>query len=645
MQDKINKIKEKMTDNKEKNNKIVKKNKKILFNPNNFEYIIESLGDKTLLLIEAMYENGFSPNKKNGVGDNLILNYISLQIIEEKEIIKLIKLSLKYGLDVNILDKFGDTILHNLLGYKRYFGNIIPVYKLLRENGFNVLLLDNDFDSLEDVAGNNSNIYDIEEFVKIFNNDVEEEIIHNFYARYFNLWYSDCYKDRTDLFEELTHIQLHEKFVLKAIEELLIEGCDINTRYASSGKNYVMEFIKYKHSEEFIKKLIELGIKYNLNLNYKDDYNNTLLHNIIIRDTYTGNIIPLYNLLIGNGFDDTIKNDEGYTIYDLFFEEEDYGIDDRDQFLKIYHKKDLEGDFINNINVYNLNERDYEFIKKFNKNINNEWIERETDIDIEHNEINIILGTQGVGKSKYLVNLCSKKNARGEKSLIVSVDDILKNCSTVSEFYPLLFKLMRTCAENKIILMIDDIDKIYNEKIDDIKKEKINKTIDKYIKEYGLTLVGTVNNCNAYTFIDNKLLFYSINFEFLFEPKDKYLIEIINYIIDSKKDKIIFTTEKVKDLFIKLLVLISSYEYRNNKNISNVKVCEDIINNLYNLCVKDNKFIDIDYIMCSINLSKYIDEKIIKIFIDELLLYSGLDNDLITDNIKKLIKKRNEESL
>ena len=216
-------IKDKMTDNKEKNNKIVKRNKKILFDPIYFDEIVSNLNKNTILLIEAMYENGFSPNKKDHYGDNLVFNRL-YNSNDEDSIIKLIKLSLDYGMDANIVDDYNDTILHDLLICKKYLGNIIPIYNLLKENGFNVLLLDNDFDSLADVAGNNSNIYDIEEFVKIFNNDVEYEINNNFEARYINLWYDkdNRRKNRTDLFEELTHIQLHEKFVLKAIEELLI---------------------------------------------------------------------------------------------------------------------------------------------------------------------------------------------------------------------------------------------------------------------------------------------------------------------------------------------------------------------------------------------------------------------------------------
>ncbi len=56
--------------------------------------------------------------------------------------------------------------------------------------------------------------------------------------------------------------------------------------------------------------------KKGLNVNYQNDKGNTILHHIIKCD-YSGNLYPIYILLMNNGFDDSIKNNDDMTVIAL----------------------------------------------------------------------------------------------------------------------------------------------------------------------------------------------------------------------------------------------------------------------------------------------------------------------------------------
>ena len=91
--------------------------------------------EKTFYAITSLLNAGISPNLKADFNYNFIQTALYAGY-SENFILKLIKESLKYDLDVNHVDEDGDTIVHTAIYSDDYIGLVYTIYKLLLENGF-----------------------------------------------------------------------------------------------------------------------------------------------------------------------------------------------------------------------------------------------------------------------------------------------------------------------------------------------------------------------------------------------------------------------------------------------------------------------------------------------------------------------------
>ncbi len=92
--------------------------------------------DKCFLAIKSLLEIGLSPNLKAYWSYNFIQTALYAGYSEDF-IVKIIRESLKYNLNVNHVDSDGDTIVHTAIYSDDYLDDVINIYKLLLENGFN----------------------------------------------------------------------------------------------------------------------------------------------------------------------------------------------------------------------------------------------------------------------------------------------------------------------------------------------------------------------------------------------------------------------------------------------------------------------------------------------------------------------------
>ena len=110
--------------------------------------------------------------------------------------------------------------------------------------------------------------------------------------------------------------------------------------------NVVQHAIASGYSEGFINSLIMNGRKNQMNpkldINHVDDRGNTIMHNAIYSENYSGNIVDLFKLMLTLGFDYTIKNNQNKTFVDAMKDVADisgkYTVDEVDDVVELYNK-------------------------------------------------------------------------------------------------------------------------------------------------------------------------------------------------------------------------------------------------------------------------------------------------------------------
>ncbi len=90
---------------------------------------------KCVLAIKALLYCGLNPNLQDDDGRNFIQAALSIGY-SEAFILNIIAESLKYDLDVNQVDKYGDTIMYTAIYAYHYRGGIESIYDLLCSNGY-----------------------------------------------------------------------------------------------------------------------------------------------------------------------------------------------------------------------------------------------------------------------------------------------------------------------------------------------------------------------------------------------------------------------------------------------------------------------------------------------------------------------------
>lgn len=133
--------------------------------------LVDNLYDETkcFLAIKSLLKFGMNPNLES----DFHYNFIQIALYtgySEDFILKIIKESLKYHLNVNHVDSDKDTIMHTAIYSDNYLYEIENIYNLLCNNGFDSTKLDQDNRNLIEamIYQKQYTDYQIEKFKKVF---------------------------------------------------------------------------------------------------------------------------------------------------------------------------------------------------------------------------------------------------------------------------------------------------------------------------------------------------------------------------------------------------------------------------------------------------------------------------------------------
>ena len=331
----------------------------------------------------------------------------------------------------------------------------------------------------------------------------------------------------TDKNETLLHLFIGDPYYLyknnplvceKVIEILLEEGIDPNAK-DNLGKNFIMKTVDFRYDTTMMIILIDLGLEYNLNINDRDNEGNTIMGNLLYHNCIC-NTPLIYRHLINKGFD--VENREQY---DKSFEETIYYISS--VLKKLIHDKDILLSYYKTIKFKDeyfssrgkeeiiINEKDMEFIKKYGMFLNEETIRYTTYLvhdkkeiiinNLSNNNFNILYYDNKrnicINDLLYIISIETKNRNINKFNnsyiLKTSFKEIVNNCNTIGSFKSNLILLMRKCAENKIMLVIENIDELILNNMSDYDKEELLSFIEYYIDKKDLVLIGITHVDNA----------------------------------------------------------------------------------------------------------------------------------------------------
>lgn len=126
--------------------------------------------EKCFLAIKSLLKAGLSPNLEDCFNYNFIQTALYAGY-SEKFILEIIDESLKYNLNINHVDSDKDTIMHTAIYSDDYLDEIINIYKLLCDNGFDSSKVDHD----------GRNLYDALLFQNQYSKETKEEFKIIFY--------------------------------------------------------------------------------------------------------------------------------------------------------------------------------------------------------------------------------------------------------------------------------------------------------------------------------------------------------------------------------------------------------------------------------------------------------------------------------
>lgn len=127
--------------------------------------------------------------------------------------------------------------------------------------------------------------------------------------------------------QSLLHIFVDDKYdenaCFLAIKTLLQAGLSPNLE-DEFNYNFIQTALYAGYSEEFILKILEKSLDYNLDVNHVDSDKDTIVHTAIYSDDYLGKIENIYTLLCNNGFDSTKTCSEGRNLVEAMCYQQQY---------------------------------------------------------------------------------------------------------------------------------------------------------------------------------------------------------------------------------------------------------------------------------------------------------------------------------
>lgn len=667
---KINKVLDKMTDDKEKNIKVLKKYFKLNGEKNSEEIkniyrlafgIYEMTNDNILntriitksnfLLLEALIEYSKSLELLYLIDFYEILYEVRIDNIRNDNCKKLLEIIINNNISISDRLYKDYEVEHKCLFYKISKKSLSfemdEIYELLKKSGYNIFSVCDDYIRMDDYLKNFKEKLEISRFRSKFRNHSKslikqcnkarldflkkyenerkqvlhlsnEEILERVKNEFPNLYskaineFEVLYRVAKPLLFDVVSIYIDEEYSLRIIEAFLASGIDPNE--TDDGHTFIeYAFMKTKHSEEYIYKLLELAIKYGYNVNSVDYANKTIMHNLIENCFYKfNNISNIYKLLLQHGFDSLIKDKNNKTIYDLIIEYKN-SFKEYDEIIKLYNNY-----------VYNNKNEDIKYFNKFRKDLSiNNYSLINKDIKFSKNKLNFITGKQGLGKRDNLINLYLSDS---NNSIYITKEDILNECEFIGDYKAKILNIIRLCSFNNITLYVESFDDIISN-LKDIDKKEILMIIELYNQKYNLKLNAIINDKSL---IEDPLMEGVVNEIKLTEPTFEEIKLFITNTLSNYETKY---NKKIDNLNLLEEIIYILMKNIDNDEISNLKVFYDFINNLFNT---NDETITIDNIIDSLYNLENINHNCKIAIVDEL---SNLNNDMDYENIVKKLKK------
>ncbi|XP_023317997.1 ankyrin-2-like [Trichogramma pretiosum] len=252
--------------------------------------------------IELLLKNGDDPNIVHNNGGTPLHTICCRTELTEVHL-EIIQLLIQYEAEVNIQDKNGRSSIINLFRDTKNYKLRFEIFKILLKNGADVTLVDH---------GGHTILHNI-----FFHNTEENTIVVEVIELLLNIGIDVNIENNdgeTAFYVAVTHCKN-----IKAIELLLKNGVDPNRVDINKGWTALHSICSPHQLTRFHLKLIQLIIQYKANVNIRDKDGCTPIMNLFRNAENYKLRLEVCKLLLENGADVTLVNNEGDTVLHLLF--------------------------------------------------------------------------------------------------------------------------------------------------------------------------------------------------------------------------------------------------------------------------------------------------------------------------------------
>lgn len=443
-------------------------------------------------------------------------------------------------------------------------------------------------------------------------------------------------EDNQTLLHILVDDRYDEQKCFLAIRSLLQIGLSPNL-IDDFKYNFIQTALYAGYSEEFILNIITEALKYNLNVNHVDSDKDTIMHTAIYSDDYLGGVERIYELLCANGFDSSLKDQDGRNLLEAIIYQKQYSVEQIESFKRKFEersfnvqkdtkpknkpvvsnesvRKEETGTRVNPV----LSDKDILELEKYGKVLNKKnyiaspTIGREKELKnlmivlAQDKKSPLLVGESGVGKTAivdelaYRIKIGQVPSFLQDKIILeVNPSDIVAGCKYVGMFEENMINLMKLCEKYDVIVFIDEIHTIYGIGSAKGKDNDMAAILKHYIDRSNLKVIGVTTEVEYNEFFSGDALKRRFEKIIIKEPTVDVLEQIIDKVIDDYciKSGISFERDFIRKEIVNSIVSATSKNRRvYNDIVNNPDLSISIIDRAFALAkVYDSQFITIDH--------------------------------------------------
>lgn len=583
--------------------------------------------EKSVLAAISFFPYNINVECDNGY--NIVQNAINAGYSEDfvfKLLIGCSNKSLDNKLDINHVDDRGNTILHSAIYSERFKGNILKMFKLMLNLGFDYSIRNTKnktiVDSMKTIKSTCDKYSDkeLEEVVELYDKieatkpeierlrkektrelplgekirlmlDTLEGNEHNDY----HIIKSFCDKEFLKLKDLLYCLstRLYEgDGCLFAVRSLVYNDVDINYVPNNGMNSFFQNLVENGYGYKFIFDVLHYVAKMkkmNVDLNYKNKDGDTFAFSVANSGIYNEEqILAILYEAKKYGCDVSIKNADGkdvFEVIDAFYhgeEAEFFPVNTKSVEIDPEKLKEIEKYVKDNL-VAELN--NYGKVLTSKKYLMEPIYGRKNElknlmVTLAQDKKNpIIVGESGVGKTA-LVEELAYKIVEGEvpgylKNKIifeVNPSELVSGCKYVGQFEEKMKNIFDLVLESGAILFIDEIHTIYGVGTTEFKSSGLESMIKQFVDRNDVKIIGTTTEEEYEEYFSQDALKRRFEKIKVKEPDDELLKKIISKVIDDycSKSALDFSDKGSKRRIVEALVFATDKSHR---------VYNDVVNN------------------------------------------------------------------